>query len=521
MSKIVSLFFGAVFLSAVVWLAVVPLWHFPDEQAHFGQIAFMAERGYSPKGNEEADLTEEIYVSELLLGTARDRFGNNNFTFHPEFRIEYTNILTGKYEASIAALTKSDSKKAFVRSEASRYPVLYYWPGAILYKLLYHSDLFSRVFAVRGWSLLLYCLNILVIFNTGKLLLRKKPDYIIYTSLAAFAPMMVFASVGVNSDSLGNLVFSIYIYLVTALFLRGLKLKYIIASLSVGILSVYVKPQFIISLPLLVSAFALIFLRDSQKKHKLFYLFIPASLGLAVLLLTVYLRLGPFSLITAFWERMNISSLWKFSWEYTLPHTYREVLPWYWGVYDWLGVTYPRLVYRMINLTILLSGVGLIRYLFTILNKLMFRKRKIQAVFFLLLIAGCFFAGISFFDWYSWYTQGFQLGVQGRYFFPVSGILNLLLFIGIRELAGSNNKAREWSVKILGTLMIMLNVFALYTVAKTYYAVDTFQSFIIQSSQYKPAWFKYPFNVVVFCFYLLILVLFLYRLFTINDKESR
>ena len=87
MHRLVLLFFLSIFFVGLWWIVLVPLWHFPDEQAHFGQIAFIAEKGRNPDRSEN-DLTEEIYISEQLLGTARDKYGNNKFTFHPEYRIE-------------------------------------------------------------------------------------------------------------------------------------------------------------------------------------------------------------------------------------------------------------------------------------------------------------------------------------------------------------------------------------------------------------------------------------------------
>jgi hypothetical protein len=42
-SKILIFFTLTVLLKQVLWSAFVPAFHFPDEQAHFGQAAFIAE----------------------------------------------------------------------------------------------------------------------------------------------------------------------------------------------------------------------------------------------------------------------------------------------------------------------------------------------------------------------------------------------------------------------------------------------------------------------------------------------
>ena len=37
---------------------------------------------------------------------------------------------------------------------------------------------------------------------------------------------------------------------------------------------------------------------------------------------------------------------------------------------------------------------------------------------FYFLILLLYIVGVSYYDWSSWYTSGYQLGVQGRYFLP-------------------------------------------------------------------------------------------------------
>src|SRR3972149_6800369 len=68
--RIQTLFFLSVFLTVLAWIFITPIWHFPDEQAHFGQVAFMAQKWRRPQGAEK-DLTEEIYLSEKNLSIRR------------------------------------------------------------------------------------------------------------------------------------------------------------------------------------------------------------------------------------------------------------------------------------------------------------------------------------------------------------------------------------------------------------------------------------------------------------------
>jgi len=53
---------------------------------------------------QDGNLNKEIYLSLDLLGVDRDSFGNNKFTYHSEYNIEYSGNLTGIYEKQIINL---------------------------------------------------------------------------------------------------------------------------------------------------------------------------------------------------------------------------------------------------------------------------------------------------------------------------------------------------------------------------------------------------------------------------------
>src|SRR3990167_1557029 len=77
------LFFLILIVKQLAWIAFIPLWQFPDEQAHFAQVQNLVEAS-SKTGEERATTSREIYESEVILGTDRNDLGNNNYTYHPE-----------------------------------------------------------------------------------------------------------------------------------------------------------------------------------------------------------------------------------------------------------------------------------------------------------------------------------------------------------------------------------------------------------------------------------------------------
>src|SRR3989344_2663397 len=147
--------------------AVIPLWHTPDEQAHFSQVAYFVEFGHMPNG--ALDLNKEIYESEVLLGTARSSSGENKFTYHPEYNIEYNLTFVGVYEKQINNFSDED-RIELVGQEAARYPPLYYILTGIPYQLFYNHGLIERVFYSRFVSILIGLLMFILCIPITKLL---------------------------------------------------------------------------------------------------------------------------------------------------------------------------------------------------------------------------------------------------------------------------------------------------------------------------------------------------------------
>jgi len=84
----------------LLWISYIPIWHFPDEQAHFGEVQNYAE-GNPINPASSNNTAREIDESEILLSTKRDSLGNNLYIYHPEFNIPYSDSKMGIYENQI------------------------------------------------------------------------------------------------------------------------------------------------------------------------------------------------------------------------------------------------------------------------------------------------------------------------------------------------------------------------------------------------------------------------------------
>lgn len=167
MKKLIFLLLILAFCKNIVWSLFIPLWQFPDEQAHFNHIAFNVEKPNLINLGEGLDLNQEIAISEQLLGTYRDEQGNNSFTYHPEYNLAYSNSQQGIYEKQIKNLSL-ETRFNLVGRESAYYPEIYYNLSGLIYKLFYWQDLFIRVFAVRIFWLFTHLLMIWLAYLIGK-----------------------------------------------------------------------------------------------------------------------------------------------------------------------------------------------------------------------------------------------------------------------------------------------------------------------------------------------------------------
>jgi dolichyl-phosphate-mannose-protein mannosyltransferase len=486
------IFFIAIFFKQLIWLGLVPLWHTPDEQAHFAQIQNTTLLGLDfSQTNKTKYLysSDDIAQSEKLLGVFRKDQGRNDFTLNPTHNIEYTDSTIGKYEDQINNLPHQYSSDQQLH-EATTYPFLYYFLGGFFYRLFFNSNIINRVFILRFYSLLIYLTNIYFIYLIAKKLFKKELAIFTLTFLCAFHPMFSFVGVSVSSDVLFNLIYTIFIY--SALLFIEKKYKrassYLILTVIAGFIS---KQQMFIVFP---TAVFLILTNFSDLKKfiiahkKNFYI----STAISIPIFKLLFKLGELERVFGFWgyEQDSVSFLSYLKW--SLEVTYRQTLPWYWGVFKWLSVTLPRWVNRIQMGILFFSSFGFLTYIFQLIKSKKFRQKD-KKYLFLFYASVIYYLSLVTFDWIFRITKGFSFGLQGRYFFPTIISHMLLIFLGLKTLTKTIFKKR-FSHFTFHTLLIVwwfcLHLSALYTVAKSYYNLSSVRVFLTQLSQYKPIIFK-------------------------------
>jgi hypothetical protein len=500
MNKTVILILATVFFQALLWAVIVPVWHFPDEQAHFAQVQNYAEIGGTPPSR--LDLSKEIAESELLLGTYRDERGNNQFTYNPTYRINYTDSRVGEHEAYLKQLPK-ETRTDFVRSESPRYPPLYYAYSAFWYQLFYDADLFTRIYAVRLGSIFLHLALVYAAFQFTTTLFPKSRLLSLSLTLAvAFHPMLMFVHSGINNDILVNLIAVLLLWQSIKNLTRPITLTNDWPTIILMMVGIFTKQLIYFLIPgiLLMYLYRLL-------THK--------SLPLPPILLSVLAFLFIITMFTQnegfwqpFWPSFSASAAEFLSLaQVRLSQLYRETLPWYWGVYKWLGVVLPLWLLRTIKLFMVVALIGWV----------IKRPKPLKPWLALLIINLLYIGLLVIWDMSLTLRVGFGHGIQGRYFFPL--IVSHMAFLIYGWSVITDRLSKKLMLPLTFILFLALNVYSLVHVSSQYYDHRTIDTYAKQVSQYKPGIAKWPALPVIGAGALLVHISLLYRIG--KHKHSR
>ncbi len=510
------------FLNGLVWIILTPIWQYPDEQSHFAQVQNIAEKsriiGYAHNTSYEIALSEEI------MDTSRDDFGNNKFTYHPEHKINYSTTTIGPREKEITSLPKT-SRVEFVKNEATSNPPLYYVLSAYFYKLFYNANLFSRIISIRLFSLLIFIGSILVSYQIGKIIFKNNLLSITLSSIFAFIPMLVHASTGILPDTLTNLLFSAVIFYSFKILYEEFKKKDLPILIIVVFAGFMTRQQFYISV--LIILLPVLFLISKRKKLIKPFILFTIIAAVSIYIVNIYLTSVP--LITNFRipdtsifsnNKISLTSFIKFA-LWTFRQTYAESMPWFWGIYKWLSLSLPPIYYQIINRIVLLAIFGFLLKTFTVIKEKDYKQLK--TILFLVWVPVIYFIILMVWNYFFFTKNGYSFGIQGRYYFPVIVPIIAILLIGLNNLGkiilGSNSK---YVLFLLVCMMLVFNIATLIHVSSSYYDTSSLQTFISQASQYKPILFKG--NIIIFLIilglsYQLVFVLKLFK-FIIKNNEN-
>ncbi len=493
----------AFFLKSIIYMIITPIWHGPDEQAHFAQVQYIAEFGHPvPNLNTFKDLSEEIYISEEILGTLRNQQGMNKFTLHPEYRLDYTSSTLGKYEHLVNSQPLS-TRKTFVKYEATRYPPLFYYLSAPFYRLGYSLGLIDRVMLTRIASIIMGLTVVYFTYKTAALVVNQQQALTVAV-IVAFQPMFGYLTATVNSDNLMNAVFIIFLFFcVKFITTQKITSHDSIALLITIIAGLFTKPHFVIVFAIIATLpiFLIPLIKQAAKSYPKIFFAVFTTVFVLIIARINQPILGLLQGKPLAFSEVRTSSITNPNNPITLPqhffwtirHTMAEVVPWYWGVFNWLGVTLPRVVNRIINRILILAALGLGAWCIKHRNIPKWQSPE-KAVAFLALSSAVYFVVLMLWDWLFVRGQGFSFGMQGRYYFPTLVAHITLLVIGLCSLIPQ--KFQNVGLKGISMAAIALHLVGLYTLASAYYQLLPLSTLVNQISQYKPTIFKFPWLII-------------------------
>lgn len=448
-----------IIIKSLLWLFSIPIFQSPDEAFHFAYVQYLGEQGRSPHPRRETIISQElVLVAENL-----------NFNWgqeHPVWK-----GYPERWQEKIKEIPKENRVK-YVSGEqrVNKNPPLYYWLGALFYRLFWQSNFFYRFYSVRFFSLLLSLFALFFIYKIGKIFFKDKRKALVLVSLVAFQPMFSFIGVSINTDILAIFIATLFIY-------SGLKKDITLSFLTI-FLGLLVKPILIVLLFIFPSIFKKKIMKGIGLSLGLLAVIYLSSL--AVLenvvkpttpiydFLRYQIAFADYQVQVNFFCKSIINGkiFSQFIQYFTVNKvTYlHNLFPWYWGVFGWLEATMPLPVYTLLKLICVASLLGLFMWFSKNYKK---NNEKKWQVIFLILSVIIFYLGVIFNDFKVFTVTGEAFGIQGRYLLPVISAQMILLILGLKMLVPK--KFHNFLSLFLIVGSIALNIIGFWTMSKYFY----------------------------------------------------
>lgn len=462
------------------WSFATPIFEFPDEQAHIGSVSYLSVMREMPKGGT-LDLSREMAETQLIMGTFRDGLGNNKYTYHPEYRPDYSESLIGPVESKIAALNTDSARSTYIGAEAAKYPPLYYALLTLPYEFVGAGTIIDRIFVLRVFNVLLVALLAYAAYWYGKVMFGKSIYGYTLATLVILQPMFSFVSAGVNSDNLHNLLSSTILLLGLLIVKKGISLQLVTASVITLLLDIYTKPQAFINVTILGLAFLMGIVIKKQYKSLILLIF-----AVGIIAILGWDQLSPYLGLFSVSNTHNITFIEYL--RFSVSKLLAQNVVWYWGVFKWLGVVLPPIYWQVANRLVLLSVIGLAFYFYKYYKKQKI-SAKMPAAIFSLLASIVYGLAIFWYDYQHFKLNGYSLGIQARYFFPSILAHLSLLILGIVSLAWNAMVKRYFRLALV-LVFVWLQLGGLYRLLSVYYDVSSINVLITQVSQYKSLYLK-------------------------------
>jgi 4-amino-4-deoxy-L-arabinose transferase-like glycosyltransferase len=439
---------AAALLVGTAWALLVPAWQAPDEDAHFAYVQTLVELHRRPADDGrravEAAKSTEQDRAELASGfTDASQRIEEKPTWDPRVEARWD-----RDEAALPAGARDDGGGL---GRAGGNPAGYYLYAAVPYLATRSADIFTRLYLMRVWSVLL--LAVLATSGwllAGELVGRDRGAQMLAAAVCGLAPMATFVSATVSPDALVYPLWGLAFWLAVRLVRHGRRRADVIGIVVVMLVALAVKPVSVALLPGVL--WALLWRR------------IPLRLVLGALVVTALVA----ALVVPGGPRRFASYLWQFYVPFDAgTNVLPQLAPWplrdTWlegtvGAFGWLEVRLPWWFYAgaaMLGLAVLVAALRRVD---------LRRDTHILLVFVLPAIA--LLAGLHLTE--AWFLVRERSGfTQGRYLLPLLPLVGATVAVAY---AGLPARARGVAAGAALGLLVVAQVASLAAVAGRFYA---------------------------------------------------
>lgn len=446
MNKRIGLFFFLfVFIQSAIYLFLIPPWQSPDEIHHFGYGALLSK-----------DEKLKLYYKEQL----EEETIKSMATFHAW---EYLSI---DRPSPLPHRLRDLSYFHNIELLYGRSP-LYYVSSSFIIKKLKIEGILNQFYTIRFFSLIFYLLSVYFSYLLAKILFKDNSLYCLaVVSFVAFLPQFLIISTSVNPINLGVFLNTLIIYLMIYSLHKGKKLLASLFCPGIIVLGFFTHRAALFMIPPFLLLLIILLMQSLKNKRELLKIcflilllalvslslyfftqhFFPDSLNKIISIGGIKPRIEEINRFIHYFSAGSSKSLGVF-----LEGFFKS----FWYFASWMRFRYPLSIYFVLKLVCILSFLGLLKYLFSLLNPIN-RKCLIDFKSFLILIAAALpiIIGtiIRCFPIYS--------VAQGRYIFPTISAFAFLFVLGLREIVPKRWE-RGLPIGII-TGFIILNIYTLF-----------------------------------------------------------
>lgn len=490
-----ALLLPVVALFGVTWALIVPAWGAPDEDAHFGYVQSLTERGELPDDGEEPQSTEQRLS---LTYTNTDAV-----TFFGYAKPEWSPVAESAWRVASNGARRDNGGSA--KNATAGYPPAYYLYEALGYEVAQSGDVLTRLYVMRLLSVVwLLVTAVGAWLLAGELFGRARELQLLTASAVGLWPMLSFISSSINPDALLIACWTLFTWLGVSVLRRGVEPARLAGMFACVGVALVTKATALALLPAAAFVLVVVALRLRHRVSARRVL-VAASTLLALALPVVAWLLwadalgrppyqqtalvsasasGGGAAAGAASHGASVSEFLAYIWHFYLPRFpgqgeisfvfpvisgYPAFQVWLasgWASFGWANVWFDPAVYYVFLALVLAAVAGATLTAVRALRRRGARGRWALLAAFLVLDAGALIAGLHLTD-YNMYVDGKAPFMQGRYLLPVGALAALVLAQATRALPV---RARTPAVAAVLAGLVAFQIACLGLVASRYYA---------------------------------------------------